>query len=91
MLSLDRDPQGSAVGATLLRLDMHSIVTAVKATYKMSAASSRPVASAQGLVLTSPHERQDLWGGEWLERGGVDHAISCRFYRSLLFPILSAE
>lgn len=91
VLSLDRDPQGSAVGATLLQLDMHSIVTAVKATYKMSAASSRPVASAQGLVLTSPHERQDLWGGEWLERGGVDHAISCRFYRSLLFPTLSAE
>ena len=58
--------------------------------YEMSAASSRPVASAQGLALTSPPERQGLWGGERLERGGVDHAISCRFYCSLLFPTLLA-
>ena len=59
--------------------------------YEMSAASARPVTSAQRLFMTCPPERQDLWGGEWLERGGVDHVISYRVYCSLLLPTVSAE
>lgn len=90
VLSLDRDPPGLCCGGNSPVVG-HALHCECSESYEMSAASSRPVASAQGLALTSPPERQGLWGGEQLERGGMDHAISCRFYCSLLFPTLLAE
>lgn len=61
----------------------HALHCECSESYEMSAASSRPVASAQGLALTSPPERQGLWGGEQLEEEWImlfpadSTALSC--------------
>lgn len=76
--SLDRDPQGSAVGAAFLgvRCVVHY---GWSERYKVSAATS---GLSCCLGLTSSLESQDLGRGEWLVREREGHAISCRAHLS---------